>query len=124
MSDSDEEPRKRFKSGQERNADYRKNNPQMCKLSKEKSKLTVMKKKSEDEFYAQTLKKKERERKAEQRRKKALLSQERREENILEEEINVETEEGKTDSNITSISPLRVYLNLLFLNISVCRKRN
>lgn len=81
MSDSEEENRKRFKSDQERTADYRRNNPQMCKLSKEKSKLNVLKKKSEDESYAQTLKKKERDRKAEQRRKKSIANRgkERRE---------------------------------------------
>ena len=71
----------------------------MCKLSKEKSKLNVLKKKSEDESYAPTLKKKERDRKAEQRRKKALLTEERKEENILEDENKVKTEDGQPALN-------------------------
>ena len=73
MSESEENRRKgRLKFVKERSADYRKNNPEMKKLSKEKVKLSVLKKKSEDADYVQELRKEEKDRNAEQRKKKQL----------------------------------------------------
>ena len=44
MSDSEEPKRKRTKSGQERTAEWRKQNPELNQLAKEKEKLAILKK--------------------------------------------------------------------------------
>ena len=60
MSDSGEPSRKRAKSGQERQADYRKKNPEYIRLSKEKEKLQMLKSRCENEKYDEEYKRKER----------------------------------------------------------------
>jgi hypothetical protein len=72
MSDRAIPERKRRKSGQERTADYRQNNPDQVKLSREKEKLDLLKKRLEDEQFHEEVKRKERERKRVYRAKKAL----------------------------------------------------
>ena len=72
MSDRAIPERKRRKSGQERTADYRQNNPDQVKLSREKEKLDLLKKRLEDEQFDEEVKRKERERKRVYRAKKAL----------------------------------------------------
>ena len=64
--------RKRRKSGQERTADYRQNNPDQVKITKEKEKLDNLKKRVEDENFDEEVKRKERERKRVYRAKKAI----------------------------------------------------
>ena len=71
MSDRAIPERKRRKSGQERTADYRQNNPDQVKLSREKEKLDLLKKRLEDEQFDEEVKRKERERKRVYRAKKA-----------------------------------------------------
>ena len=70
MSDNEGNSRKTPKSVQERVQEYRKNNPELNKLSREKAKLAILKRKVEDPNYHEEQKKKERLRKAEQRKQK------------------------------------------------------
>ena len=81
MSDRAIPERKRRKSGQERTAEYRQNNPDQVKLSREKEKLDLLKKRVEDEQFDEEVKRKERERKRVYRAKKALEAIEGNKEN-------------------------------------------
>ena len=99
MSDSGEPSRKRAKSGQERQADYRKKNPDYIKLSKEKEKLEILKNRCKSEQYDEDYKRKERERKAAYRAKKALEAKtESNKENDKMLNIKTEPEENCTQT--------------------------
>ena len=58
MSDNEGNSRKMPKSVQERVQEYRKNNPELNKLSREKAKLAILKRKVEDPNYHEEQKKK------------------------------------------------------------------
>ena len=94
MSNVEEHVRKRTKSGQERQSEWKKNNPNLVKLSKEKSKLETLKRKVEDENFADEVKRKERERKAAYRAKK-----------VSEEKENVENETAPKTSPTSGPNP-------------------
>ena len=100
MSDRAMPERKRRKSGQERTADYRQNNPDQVKITKEKEKLDKLKKRVEDENFDEEVKRKERERKRVYRAKKAI---EENKENAPKVDINTETttESPQSSSNQT-----------------------
>ena len=70
MSESEVPQKKRSKSGGDRSFEYRKNNPDMSKLSNEKKRLSEMQRKSDDPSYEEAFRKKERDRKAAQRKRK------------------------------------------------------
>ena len=81
MSDMEKLNTKRYKSGQERQAEYRKNNQDKIKLSKGQEKLKTMKKSLEDNIFCDEVKKKERERKAAYRAKQTSEKRENKKEN-------------------------------------------
>ena len=87
MSESEVPIFKRPNSGKERVAEYRERNPECDKLSRERSKLSLLRKKAEDPIFHEELKKKERARKAKQRKNRALK--------LIEEEKN----EGSSEIN-------------------------
>ena len=89
--------RKRRKSGQERTAEYRKNNPDKVKITREKEKLDNLVKRVEDEKFDDEVKRKERERKRVYRAKKTLENKEN--ENKENEESTSKDDHNKETTN-------------------------
>jgi hypothetical protein len=97
MSDRNMPERKRRKSGQERTAEYRKNNPDKVKITREKEKLDNLVKRVEDEKFDDEVKRKERERKRVYRAKKTLENKEN--ENKENEESTSKDDHNKETTN-------------------------
>ena len=98
MSDNKGNSRKTPKSMQERVQEYRKNNPELNKLSREKAKLAILKRKVEDPNYHEEQKKKERLRKAEQRKQKKLQAQNEDKENENSFLLNSSSEDSISET--------------------------
>ena len=98
MSDNEGNSRKMSKSVQERVQEYRKNNPEQNKLSRERAKLAKLKRKVEDPEYAEEEKKKERLRKAEQRKQKKMQAENEEKEKENSFQLNSSSEDSISEA--------------------------